>query len=316
VTPRNSSGVRLQRLLALLSWVAAQPDGAGIDELCQRFEVAQDRLVDDLQLAMMIGADLPGYTDMPFEVIIEDGRVWVRLFSFRRPLRLTPGEGLALLAAGQAVLDQPGADAEGPLARGLDKLADLLGVEPEEVLDVDLATPRGPVAEVLESGLAQRRQVRLRYYGYARDAVSERVVNPWNLFVDQGAWYLSAWCGDAEGERVFRVDRIQAAELLEPTFEPPKGPPTTAVRIDAADSPRVVIDLSPAARWVLESFPVADVEEVADGAVRVTLVVTGRAWLERLLLRLGPDARVVEIDPRLGADPAADAARRVLARYR
>ena len=265
---------------------------------------------------MMIGADLPGYTDMPFEVIIEDGRVWVRLFSFRRPLRLTPGEGLALLAAGQAVLDQPGADAEGPLARGLDKLADLLGVEPEEVLDVDLATPRGPVAEVLESGLAQRRQVRLRYYGYARDAVSERVVNPWNLFVDQGAWYLSAWCGDAEGERVFRVDRIQAAELLEPDVRATEGP-THDGRADrcrrlASGRDRPVAGGALGARVV----PVDDVEEVADGAVRVTLVVTGRAWLERLLLRLGPDARVVEIDPRLGTDPGADAARRVLARYR
>ncbi len=312
MSPRNSSGVRLQRLLALLSWVAAQPDGAGIDELCRRFEVAPDKLVADLQLAMMVGADLPGYTDMPFEVIVEDGRVWVRLFSFRRPLRLTPGEGLALLTAGRAVLDQPGADPDGPLARGLAKLADLLGVDPEAVLDVDLATPRGPVAEVLEAGLAEHRQVRLRYYGYARDAVTNRVVNPWNLFVDQGAWYLSAWCGDADGERVFRVDRIQDAELL----EPPTGTPTTAVRIDAADSPRVVLELTPAAHWVLESFPVDDVEEAGDGVVRVTLVVTGRAWLERLLLRLGPDARLVEIDPRLGADPAGDAARRVLARYR
>jgi hypothetical protein len=40
------------------------------------------------------------------------------------------------------------------------------------------------------------------------------------------------------------------------------------------------------------------------------------AFLARLLLRLGPDARVVEIDERSGGPGvAADAARRVLARY-
>jgi hypothetical protein len=40
--------------------------------------------------------------------------------------------------------------------------------------------------------------------------------------------------------------------------------------------------------------------------------VSGEAWLARLLLRLGPDARVVDGDPA----PAAIAAARVLDRYR
>ena len=49
----------------------------------------------------------------------------------------------------------------------------------------------------------------------------------------------------------------------------------------------------------------------------VTLAVAGRSWLERLVLRIGPEARVVSIDPELGdADVVASAAERVLARYR
>jgi hypothetical protein len=43
----------------------------------------------------------------------------------------------------------------------------------------------------------------------------------------------------------------------------------------------------------------------------VTLAVSEQAWLERLLLRLGPDASVVDGT----ADVAPAAARRVLARY-
>ena len=39
--------------------------------------------------------------------------------------------------------------------------------------------------------------------------------------------------------------------------------------------------------------------------------ISEQAWLERLLLRLGPDARVVEGDP----DLAVRAANRLLARY-
>ena len=44
--------------------------------------------------------------------------------------------------------------------------------------------------------------------------------------------------------------------------------------------------------------------------------VAGAKWLERLLVRLGPEASVVEIDDRLGPpDLARRAAGSVLARY-
>jgi hypothetical protein len=46
--------------------------------------------------------------------------------------------------------------------------------------------------------------------------------------------------------------------------------------------------------------------------VRVRLAVSERAWLERLLLRLGSAARVVEGDPSVGRDAAC----RLLRRYR
>ena len=69
------------------------------------------------------------------------------------------------------------------------------------------------------------------------------------------------------------------------------------------------------AGWVTEQYPIESQEDLGDGRRRVTLAVTGRAWLERLLLRLGPDARVHAADAGLG-EAGADAARRVLTRYR
>jgi proteasome accessory factor C len=81
-----------------------------------------------------------------------------------------------------------------------------------------------------------------------------------------------------------------------------------------ASDPRVVLDLSPDARWVVSQYPVDDATELDDGRVRVTLAISARPWLERLLVRLGPDAEVVEADPSLAA-AGRDAARRILARY-
>ncbi len=63
---------------------------------------------------------------------------------------------------------------------------------------------------------------------------------------------------------------------------------------------------------MLEQYPVEQVEDLGSGRSRITLAVSEPAWLERLLLRLGPDAEVVT-----GGDGiAAAAAARILARYR
>jgi predicted DNA-binding transcriptional regulator YafY len=47
--------------------------------------------------------------------------------------------------------------------------------------------------------------------------------------------------------------------------------------------------------------------------LRVTMQVLGTAWLERLLLKVGPEARIVEPDSMQSV--GADAARRLLEAY-
>jgi proteasome accessory factor C len=84
---------------------------------------------------------------------------------------------------------------------------------------------------------------------------------------------------------------------------------------DDADVDRVVLRLAPAGAWVVETYPVDEVVELADGTGRVDvrLPVTGVGWLERLLLRLGPAGDVVA--PESWHDVGARAAARVLAAY-
>ena len=111
-------GPRLQRVLALVPWILAHPGGT-IAELAARFEVSERELERDLELLPMCG--LPPYTaDRLIDVSVIDGEVEIRLAEyFERPLRLTPAEGLALLAAGRALLAVPGSDDDGPLATAL-----------------------------------------------------------------------------------------------------------------------------------------------------------------------------------------------------
>ena len=78
--------------------------------------------------------------------------------------------------------------------------------------------------------------------------------------------------------------------------------------------PRVSVRVAPAARWVVERFPVDEVTAPdADGWVVARLPVANERWLAQVLLTAGPDVELVDPGEFAGVGPAA--ARRALARY-
>lgn len=310
---RVSAGDRLQRILALVPWIVAH-DGPTVAEVCERFGLDPKKLVGELEALEQVG--VYPYTPGDFvSVTIEDDRIWIHYADyFRRPLRLTPEEGFALVAAGQALLSVEGADPDGPLARGLAKLARSLRIDTEATGVVLGPVPVDTLA-LLRTAVVERHPVEIEYYAFGRDELTHRVIEPAKVFADQGQWYVSGHCRLADGERVFRVDRISEATLLDEVLDRAPDAGTLAVFQPRPDDPRVTIRLTPAAQWVLEQYPVTEATTLPDGGFEVTLVISARPWLERLLLRLGPDAEVVHADPAL-ADAASGAAARVLARYR
>jgi proteasome accessory factor C len=312
---RPESGTRLQRVLALVPWIAAHP-GITLDELAARFEIDASELEQDLELLPMCG--LPPYTaDRLIDLVVaDDGAVSIRLAEyFERPLRLTPAEGVALLAAGRALLAVPGSDPEGPLATGLDKLERALGATGGLAVHVDAADN----LEQLRESVEHRAQVEIDYYSSARDEMTTRIVDPVRVFHAFGAWYLAAWCHRAGGDRLFRVDRVRAvrptgASVDASTADTSRHDDADLVYRPAATDPRVRLRLAPEASWVAESIPVEERRDRRGGKTEVVLAVSGAAFLERLVLSLGPAATVLE-PPDARATVGA-AARRVLARYR
>jgi predicted DNA-binding transcriptional regulator YafY len=310
---RPSAAERLERLLAIVPWVVAQ-DGPTVAETCERFGISERDLIADLNLLFLCGV-YPYTPDALIEVDIDGGRVWVRFADwFRRPLRLTPPEGLALVAAARALLGvpAPGApDDRGALSSALSKLEMVLGAGGEEALEVELGTASAEVLRTFQLAGSEHRKVLVDYYSFGRDEVGERVVRPWRLFSSGGHWYLLAWCEKVADRRLFRVDRVRSAALLEGNFDPPDDLGPIAVYEGSPEDPLVVLDLAPAAQWVIERYPNEGTVDLGDGNIRVRLRASSKAWLERLLLRAGPDATVVS-----GAEgvlPAA--ARRLLEVY-
>lgn len=310
----ETAAERMQRILAMVPWIAAQ-DGPTVAEISDHFGITEEQLAADLDVVWFVG--LPPYTpDAMIEVVQEGDRVFLRFDEvFAGPQRLTPDQAVALLSAGASVLALPGSDPEGALARGVAKLARVLNVDPATAFDVDLGDAPADLLDTLRSAVADRRRVHLDYYSYGRDTQTSRDVDPYLIHADDGYLYLFGYCHLAQDERRFRIDRIAGAELLETRFEPPSDVDASTVFQPDADDPRVVLRLTPAARWVTESYPVESLTENGDGTVDVTLAIAAAPWLERLLLNLGPEAAVVSAPDDL-VDAGKRAAARVLARYR
>lgn len=322
---RPLAGPRLARVLAVVPYVCANPDTT-VTELAERFRVSRSEIERDLALLPMCG--LPPYTaDRLIDVWVDDeGYVDIRLAEyFERPLRLTPAEGVALLAAARALLAVPGADPAGPLGIAVAKLEATVGVSGRIAVDVGSAPLLGVLRDAVDAG----ERVELDYHSYARDELTTRRVDPTRVFHVLGAWYLDAFCHRAGAGRRFRVDRILAVRSTGETFAAaPSGSGTASagsgssggagvltdlVYEPRADDRRVELRLAPAAAWVADDLPLDARVDEADGSVRVTLAVSGDAFLERLLLRLGSAAEI--LGPPEAAELRRAAAARVLARY-
>lgn len=303
-------GPRLRRVLAYLPWIADHP-GVSLDEIAERFDVKPADLQRDLELLPFVG--LPPYTpDRLIDVSIVDDCVWVRFAdAFAAPLRFTPDEGVALLTAGHALLEVPGSDPKGPLATALAKLASAL--DAPTAVQVDVAAPSA--LRTLRDATHDHRTVRIDYYSYHRNASTERVIEPWSVASLLGHWYVRAYCRSAQAERLFRVDRVHEATLLEEGFDPPEDANLPGeVYAPRPDDLRVTIDLAPNAAWVLDTYPVEASEDLGDGRVCITLPVSTPEFLDRLVLRLGRDAQVVA--PEDGLAHTRATAEQIVARYR
>lgn len=316
---RPTAPDRMRRVLAVVPWIVANP-GWKVSEVAERFGLSEKDLLDDLNVVFMVG--LPPYSpDALVDVQIDDeGRVSISLADFfSRPLRLSPSQGLALLAAADGLLSIPGTDPEGALARAFGKLGRALGVGPEEALDIHLGNAEASMLDELRAAVAGSREVEILYYSYGRDERTERTIVPWRVFAEGGSWYVDGWCHRAGGERVFRVDRIESMQVLASVSDHrPPDDYQAVVFHPGADDPRITMRLEPEAAWVVDTYPVVVLErDEAGRPSSIEMVVTAVPWLERLLVRLGPSAEIVEASGLEGAPQlAADAASRLLARYR
>ncbi len=153
------------------------------------------------------------------------------------------------------------------------------------------ATPSASAVTVLSSAV-QTGQCVLLQYRSARSDVTERVFDPYGVVYHAGLWYTIGYCHLRQGQRLFRLDRIQQVEVTSETFSPPVNfDALEAVQRALASVPRVwqtEVWLETTLEEVLRQtrFPKALFEEVDKGVI-LRVDVEDLPWMARFLAGLG-----------------------------
>jgi predicted DNA-binding transcriptional regulator YafY len=304
---------RLRRILVMVPWLLDHP-GVAVDEVADRFGVTPGDVVDDLDVLGYCG--LPGYGGGDLiETSVAGGRVVVRMADFfARPLDLTVREAVALLLAARTARAAGllGEDvADGPLQRAIATLEQHLGADADVPVAVDAGAQGDDLLERLRPAVEGHRVVRLVYRSASKEETTTRHVEPWSLSALDGAWYLQGHCRLAGGPRSFHLDRVADLEVTD-EVAPAPGPLEVAPPVyePRPGDPEVLLEVAPGAAWVAEGLAGVVLETAGGGWTRLRFRAATIDWAARLVLQLGPAARVV--DPPALADRARERARALL----
>jgi proteasome accessory factor C len=297
----TDTGDKVARLLALVPYVVAQGVDS-ISETAAAFGIGEDQLRKELEMLWLCGRS-SGPEDL-IDLLFEGDTVSVTYDGgLHRPLKLTATEAMTLAVALRTLTDLPGATEGGAAERALAKIETASGQHLDTTgVDIRLASQDRWLA-LAQQAVSERRAVRLSYYTATRDASGERVIDPVRVFFAEGVGYLQAWCRQAEGMRTFRLDRFEAATLLD---EPARLPDdvseltssedlSTGVYRPAPEHLLVELRLGPGWEWVSSYYPYETISRHSD-ELWVSLRVSDPAWVAALVRRSGGGVSVLAPD--------------------
>jgi proteasome accessory factor C len=316
----QSARDQVPRMLALVPYLRGR-DGIPVDQVAKDFGVPPQQIVKDLNVLWFCG--LPGAVtgdmiDVDMEALESEGVVYLDNAEYLpRPLRLTTSETLSLIVALRSLRDIAAAAELPSIESALAKLESAAGDGAAPAVEVHIERADPAVHEATQKALATGHRMHLSYLVPSRDERTERDVDPLRLLTAEGRPYLEAWCHLAGDVRLFRLDRIVEATVLDVAADPhphaPRRDLSEGLFRAVEGTVAAVLDLSSPARWVAEYYAVDAAEERPNGDLRVRLKVGDTGWLRRLVLRQGGAARVVE--PVELADEVRACARRALTAY-
>jgi predicted DNA-binding transcriptional regulator YafY len=185
-----------------------------VRELAEEFGVSTRTMLRDLQELSGMGVPL-------FSEVGASGGYQVLTERVLPPIAFTEEEGIAMFFACHALRHHTSLPFETPSSSALRKffahLPDDVKVRIEEMRNrVDFYTPtrkqKSEFLEILLDAAIKQQPVTIEY---GTEPGGERDIQPIGIYADEGFWYCPAYCYERQAFRLFRVDRIRSAVMVE-----------------------------------------------------------------------------------------------------
>ena len=292
---------RVDRLHAILTHLQSKKRVTA-SELADRFKLSLRTVYRDVKALEESGVPIIGESGIGYSVM-EGYRL--------PPVMFTPEEASALLLGSKLVRQFTDSSIRKHFDAAMFKIkAVLRSTDKEEMEELDqrieIRSLGGQAAGAdqlylnsVREAIVRNRVVRLDYYSFSNQEVSERDVEPVGLFYYGSAWHFIGWCRLREGYRDFRMDRVRKLVAMDEQFESGTHP-TLVEYIDQLRQERqlheVVVGFDPSeARYMQHSkyyFGFVSEEEregrvymrfltmQLEGFCRWLLSYTNMAWIE------------------------------------
>lgn len=210
--------------------------------------------------------------------------------ALRRVPRFTAREAAALLAGLQMVAAVPAVSDSGLVAGLISKLSRGAADAPAEVVVAPSAVDE--VREAVARGLHEGRALSFRYQ--APDApITTRTVDPVQILITNGQWYLQGWCHMRQAMRTFHLDRVSAPTLTDIPITH-GGDQVPEAFSEGVEDRQVAVRLPDRLAPLLGGLLSADDVESSDGVVTAHLHLADPRGIKRIAARFGGALEVLE----------------------
>lgn len=295
------SSRQLRRFLQLLPNLSIRSD-IPIEEAVRLAGVKSiDQLTKEL-FALVDSATHSSRISEDMQICIDDETVSVFFSHFRRPMRLTVPELRALELGLSMLRHERTPDQHAILERAGERLREtLVRIRGEDlqdgIIDAVMASPGDRKhLSILQVAQKEKRKVLITHRSLKKQGAVTRELRPYGLVFYSGRWYVVGHCEKRNAMRMFRLDRIENAELSEDVFEVPESFTLDSLKqkpklLEGEPVSFMKVRYSPViARWIAEREGV-DVEE--DGSLIFEHPVHDISWAISHVLQYGPEAEVV-----------------------
>lgn len=302
--PRLEETKRIGRVLEIVQRVSAQPRSWTRSRLADEFGISQRMVDNDLQLIR---------NSLRYELRRGRSGYYFERGPIVRPLNLAVPEVLALVLAAQGVRDTGSVEPEtisaalgkleGALPAGIVPYVRRAATERAEAIIAPVAG-RGPLLALLDQALLERRKARIVYRSASRGLErTTRIIAPYRLVPYEHSWQVIAHDSLRHTVRMFKIDRVEQAELTHEQYEIPAdfdlatyfGTTWGVLRGEGSAPEDLALDFSPlAAPWVRDErwHPSQQVEARPGGAIRMRFRCSITNELVRWVLSFGGEVHV------------------------